>query len=141
MPVFVDTNVLIYARHAAERTKQQPAIAWMAHLWRTADGRLSFQVLHEFYSSATRKLKPGLSRAEARNEVTQLLAWDPLLPSRGILQSAWDLEDRHSLSFWDALILASANASACERLLTEDLTDGQSYGGVTVVNPFLHPPS
>ena len=56
---FVDTNVLVYARDASEPEKQKTAQAWMARLWRERRGRLSFQVLHEYYVTVTLKLKPG----------------------------------------------------------------------------------
>ena len=78
MPVFVDTNVLVYARDASERDKQRRASAWMAHLWRTGSGRLSVQVLQEYYVTVTRKLQPGLPKKDARADVQDLLAWKPL---------------------------------------------------------------
>lgn len=76
--VFVDTNVLVYSRDASEPQKQEQAMAWMAHLWGTRQGRLSFQVLQEFYVTVTHKLKPGLDPESARNDVRSLLAWHPL---------------------------------------------------------------
>ena len=55
--VFVDTNILVYCRDASEPEKQQKAMAWMTRLWETGCGRLSFQVLQEFYVTVTQKLK------------------------------------------------------------------------------------
>lgn len=141
MPVFVDTNVLVYARDAGEPVKGPQAQAWLEHLWRTRDGRLSYQVLSEYYVTVTQKLDPGLSDDDARADVRNLLSWRPLVIDEAILEDAWALQDRHSLSLWDALILAAASAAQCDRLLSEDLSDGQRYGVVTVVNPFLHTPS
>jgi predicted nucleic acid-binding protein len=43
---------------------------------------------------------------------------------------------RYRISFWDALIVAAANAGGAETLLSEDLSHGQQYGAVTVHNPF-----
>ena len=140
MPVFVDTNVLVHARDAAERTKQPKAQAWLEHLWRTRSGRLSQQVLSEFYVTVTRKLDPGLPPADARADIRDLTAWRPVVIDTDVTEAAWALEDAHSLSFWDALIVAAAQAARCDRLLTEDLTDGENYGGVTVVDPFRHEP-
>jgi predicted nucleic acid-binding protein len=57
-----------------------------------------------------------------------------------LVEEAWELEDRYSLSFWDALVVAAARKAGCEKLLTEDLQDGRDFGGTTVVNPFLHRP-
>jgi predicted nucleic acid-binding protein len=141
VPVFVDTNVLVYARDAAETVKQPQAQAWLEHLWRTRSGRLSYQVLSEYYVTVTQKLEPGLTPDEARADVRNLAAWRPVVVDDTVLEDAWALQDRHSLSLWDALVLAAAGAAHCDRLLSEDLTDGETYGPVRVVNPFLHSPS
>ena len=140
MPVFVDSNVLVYARDAGEAIKQPQALAWLEHLWRTRSGRLSFQVLQEFYVTVTKKFDPGLTPADAREEVRSFLAWRPLAVDDEMLEAAWALQDHHSLSFWDALILGAAQASGCQRVLSEDFSDGEIYGGVEVVNPFTQRP-
>ena len=141
MAVFVDTNVLVYARDAAEPVKGPQAQAWLEHLWRRREGRLSYQVLSEYYVTVTQKLAPGLSADDARADVRNLLSWRPVVIDDTVLEDAWALQDGHSLSLWDALILAAAGAAHCDRVLSEDLTDGHSYGAVTVINPFLHSPS
>lgn len=140
MPVFVDSNVLVYARDAGETTKQPLATAWLEHLWRTRDGRVSFQVLQEYYVTVTSKLEPGLDPTHAQRDVRNLLAWEPLPPDAAMLDAAWALQNRYSLSFWDALIVAAARAGGCARLLSEDLSDGANYSGVRVINPFTHSP-
>src|SRR5258706_13291019 len=56
VPVFVDTNVLVYARDPSAAEKHPRAREWVTHLWRTASGRVSFQVLNEYYAVVTRKL-------------------------------------------------------------------------------------
>jgi predicted nucleic acid-binding protein len=61
VPIFVDTNVLVDARDSADLEKQATASAWMQHLWTSAEGRLSVQVLQEYYVTVTRKLDPGLN--------------------------------------------------------------------------------
>ncbi|MFQ5737539.1 MAG: PIN domain-containing protein [Acidobacteriota bacterium] len=138
--VFVDTNVLVYTRDSSEAGKQEQAEAWMRYLWKTRDGCLSLQVLHEFYVTVTRKLSPGLNVAQARGDVRALLSWEPQPLNAQVLEAAWNLEDRHSLSWWDALIVAAAQVSVCRVLLTEDLQEGRNLDGVRVVNPFLNPP-
>ena len=99
--------MLVYARDASEVEKQPRAEAWMRHLWATHQGYLSQQVLHEFYVTVTRKLDPGLSPEVARQDVRALLAWEPLALDAQTMEGAWDLEDRHSLSWWDALIVST----------------------------------
>jgi len=138
-PVFVDTNVLIYAVDEAEPSKHGTALEWRTHLWRTKRGRVSFQVLQEFYVQALRK-DPGRG-AEARAEVRDLLAWDPVQLDAAVIEEAWDIQDRYRLSFWDALIVAAADAADCEYLLTEDLSHGQLLDGVRVVSPFQVAPA
>jgi predicted nucleic acid-binding protein len=139
VPVFVDTNVLVYARDASDPEKQATASAWMEHLWTSAGGRLSVQVLQEFYVTVTRKLDPGLSVDEAREDVRDLAAWRPLRIEEAILDSAWRFEDRFELSFWDSLIVAAAHAAACETLLTEDLQHDLVIDGLRVADPFRTP--
>ncbi len=139
MPIFVDTNVLVYGRDRSEPTKQPLASAWIEDPWRSASGRLSLQVLEEYYVATTKKLRPGLTPEEARADVAELLAWRPVAIDGGLVRAAWSFEDRFSLSFWDALIVAAASASDCGYLLTEDLQDGARYDGVQIVDPFRAP--
>lgn len=134
--VFVDTNVLVYWLDSADATKQQAASTWLQELWSRRAGRLSFQVLLEFYVTVTQKLATQVEAQEARAITQSLLAWDPLVTDRRTIAGAWALQDRYQLSWWDALIVASAQLAGCRYLLTEDLQHGQDLGGVEVVNPF-----
>ena len=84
-PVFVDTNVIVYARDAREPAKQRLAETWLDHLWHERLGRISFQVLSEYYVSVTRKLDPGLTPEEAWDDVNALLAWHPRPIDRAVL--------------------------------------------------------
>lgn len=136
--VFVDTNVFLYAVDATDAAKHAAASAWRAELWKTARGRTSFQVLQEFYANAVQKWPNSLSSARA--EVRNLLAWHPVSVGPGIVLESWNLQDRYRLSFWDSLIVASAKASSCRFLLTDDLRHGQMLDTVHVVNPFRADP-
>lgn len=140
MPVFVDTNVLVYARDASEPEKQPLARQWMDALWEEKSGRLSVQVLNEFYVVTTMKLSPGLSPDAARLDVADLMAWRPLAVDGSLVEAAWSVQDRHTVSFWDSLVVAAAQRLECELLLSEDLQDGYAFGPTTVVDPFRHPP-
>jgi predicted nucleic acid-binding protein len=137
-PVFVDTNVLLYALDGADEDKQKIARDWRSALWTSRLGRVSFQVLSEFYVNAVR-LRPDAGD-DARAEVRDLLAWNPVVADAALLERGWKLQDRYRLSYWDALIVAAAKAASCEYLLTEDLQAGQKLDGVEVVNPFLRSP-
>jgi predicted nucleic acid-binding protein len=137
-PVFVDTNVFLYALDEADGEKQQLARNWRSALWTSRLGRVSFQVLGEFYVNALR-LRPA-AVDEARAEVRDLLAWNPVVADAALLERGWKLQDRYRLSYWDALIVAAAKAASCGYLLTEDLRAGQKLDGVEVVNPFQRVP-
>ena len=139
--VFVDTNVLVYSRDASEPGKQKQASAWMKHLWSTRTGRLSFQVLQEFYVTVTAKLKPGLDLETARDDVRLLLAWQPLVIDARITEAAWEAQERFSVSWWDALIVGAAQVANCRYLLTEDLQEAQQFGNLQVLNPFNSSPA
>ncbi len=141
MLVFVDSNVLLYARDSSEPAKQPLAHDRLSHLWRARAGRASFQVLHEYYVTVTRKLQPGLDPETAREDLRPYLHWAPVRLDGATLEAAWAIEKRHSISFWDALIAAAAQIAGCEILLTEDLQDGLQIDGVRAVDPFRHTPA
>jgi predicted nucleic acid-binding protein len=138
-PIFVDTNVLIYALDEADLEKQRLARAWRRELWKSGRGRISYQVLEEFYVRVTQKWPSA--RQHARAEVRDLLAWQPVAVDAEMLERAWRIQDRYQLSFWDALIVAAAKSATCRYLLTEDSQAGQDLDGVLVVNPFLLDPT
>jgi predicted nucleic acid-binding protein len=135
-PVFVDTNVLLYARDSSEPGKQSRAAPWLEHLWRERRGRTSMQVLSEYYVNLTRKLKPGLSPEAAWDDVTAFLAWRPQPVDEAVMVRGREIEHRHRLSWWDSLIVAAAELQGCQLLLSEDFQDGRSYGSVTIRSPF-----
>lgn len=137
--IFVDTNVLIYALDPVDPKKHAAARAWRTNLWNSQKGRVSFQVLQEFYAKVSQKW-PSL-REEARAEVRELLAWRPVPVNAGLLETAWKTQDRFQLSFWDSLIVAAARSASCDYLLTEDLQSGQDLDGILVVNPFSSDPA
>ena len=138
-PVFVDTNVLVYRHDTKDPQKQARAEAWYQFVWRRRVGRLSFQVLQELYSTLTRKFVPRFDEQEARALVRDLAAWQPVAADLALIERAWQLEARYSLSWWDALIVAAAQASESRVLLTEDLQHDQMFGTVRVIDPFSSP--
>jgi len=139
--VFVDTNVFVCARDRTDEAKQRRAMEWLAVLWDERAGRLSWQVLQEYYVTATRKLQPPREPGDAREDVASLIAWQPIAVELSMIDGAWAIEDRFGLSWWDALIVAAAQAGGCTHLLTEDLQDGQAFGDLVVVDPFAHEPA
>jgi predicted nucleic acid-binding protein len=139
-PVFVDSNVFLYALDEADLRKQRAAQNWRAELWKSRRGRLSFQVLEEFYLNALRLLPEA--RDEARAEIRDLLAWNPVVTDATVVEQGWKIQDHYHLAYGDALIVAAAKTASCRYLLTEDLQAGQKLelDGIEVVNPFLAAP-
>lgn len=139
-PVFVDTNVLLYQWDASAGPKRARAAEWLGALWRERSGRLSYQVLAEFYVTATQKLRPALPPPAARRYVRSLLAWEPVVLDDVVVEAAWRGQDRFHLSWWDALIVGAAQRAECRVLLSEDFQAGQQFDGLRVVDPFRSPP-
>jgi predicted nucleic acid-binding protein len=138
--VFVDTNVLVYAWDSAEPEKQKQALAWMSHLWIARTGRLSYQVLTEFYITVTQKLDPGMEPERARRNVRLFFPWHPVQIDARSIETAWHVQHRYRLSWWDALIVSAARSAGCRYLLTEDFQSGQEFLEIKIVNPFLASP-
>ncbi|MCC6195775.1 MAG: PIN domain-containing protein [Burkholderiales bacterium] len=134
--VFVDTNVFVYGRDTRDPGKQSRAAAWLEYLWREQAGRTSVQALSEYYVTVTRKLAPGLTPAEAWDDVRSLFAWRPCPVDVSLLERGREIGSRYKLAWWDGLIVAAAEAQDCNLLLSEDLQDGGVYGSVTVRSPF-----
>jgi predicted nucleic acid-binding protein len=130
---------LLYRFDSANRRKQELASSWFDALWLADAGRLSWQVLIEFYSAATRKsyLKPST----ARSAVRELRQWNREYPNDSMLERAWHWCDAAKINFWDALIVASAEKAESRWLLSEDFQEGRKFGKITVVNPFITAPS
>lgn len=135
MPQFLDTNVLLYSisRNPAESFKRKQAIA----LLDDNSSAVSIQVLQEFYVQATRstrsdaiphELAAGLIESWTRFRVQDM--------TLDVLRTALRIREERGFSFWDSTVIAAAIALGCDRLYTEDLTDGQVVSGLTVINPF-----
>ena len=139
-PTFVDTNILIYAYDADAGWKHDVAQARLVELWDSEAGVLSAQVLQEFYVTITRKVTKPLSKRAAREVVGTYLAWPLHRPTGPDLLAASELEQRHRLSFWDALIVISAKQSGAGVILSEDMQAGRHFGDISIANPFAGEP-
>lgn len=135
--VFVDTNILLYARDSTEPEKQVVAERWLEDLWKNRTGRISTQVMNEYFVNITRKLSPGLSKEEAWEDLDSLNAWGPVSVDFGVLRIGYQVYAQYGLSWWDSLIVAAAERSCCQALLSEDLSAGGVYRGIKVINPFI----
>lgn len=131
---FIDTNVLVYADSTDEPRKQRIAIDLIRQLRVERRGVLSTQVLNEYIQVGLRKL--GLAHAHIREQLHCYRQFDLAAVTPDTIELALELHQRHSLSYWDALILASAQIAGCAALLTEDMGTGEVLAGVQLVNPF-----
>ena len=135
MPRFLDTNILLYSvsRDPSETAKRDRAVA----LIDGGGNALSVQVLQEFYVQATRPTRrdalpldiaTGLIRAWLRFKVQET--------SVSLMIGALEIKAEHSLSYWDAAIVAAARALGCRELYSGDMTHGREIERVTIINPF-----
>jgi predicted nucleic acid-binding protein len=135
--VFVDTNVLIYAHDLDAGLKHDRAALIVADLWEKENGIISVQVLQEFYVNVTRKIARPLTPAAARGVIRNYLAWQVEMNEPSAVLLAAEIAERNLLSFWDALIVASAARAGADRILSEDLNHGQVIEGIRIENPFM----
>ena len=130
----LDTNVLLYAFSTAPRDAAKANIArdWISR----EDWGVPVQVLQEFYVNAVRA--PGaLSHDDALAMIEEIASSRPVAATDlPLLRHALQLKDRYGIAYWDAAVVAGARRLGASVLVTEDLSDGQNYGGVRVVNPF-----
>ena len=136
-PVLVDANVLVYADDVSNPDKSARSAEWLDALWASHRGRVSTQVLNEYYVTVTRKLAQALTLGDARANVRRYQLWQPWPIDHQTVETAWGIEARFGVHYWDALVVAAAQQSGCEYVLTEDLQHAQKIGAVTVINPFL----
>jgi predicted nucleic acid-binding protein len=139
MRVALDTDVMVYAEGIGDRNRCT----------------LAFRLLERLPAEFV--LVPAQALGELFRVLTGKAQWDPNLAHKAIInwadsfeiadstwtafQAAIDLSIDHKMQIWDALILAVTAENRCRILLTEDLQDGFTWRGVTVVNPFSTSPS
>ena len=136
--IFLDTNVLVYASTEQDARKRSIAELLIDESIRNGNGAISFQVLREFANVMFKKF------GQAADEVRRTLSIFGDLPrvpeSEDLLDRGMEIKERYGIPFYDALIVASAEAAGCDTIYSEDMADGAVYGSVHVVDPFKHCP-
>ena len=132
---FYDTNILAYAHDGSAPGKQAVAQELVKRGLRDRTMALSTQVFSELFVVATRKL--GLPVVDVLKVMHILTRARVVEPTLAMVFESVALSVSESLSYWDALIVASAEASGASVLYTEDLTHGRTVRGVRIVNPFI----
>ena len=133
---FVDTNVLVYAYDNSNAQKQEKAKQLLQQLWQQQTGCISIQVLQEFFVTVTRKLANPVTPAEASQIIADFGLWRVHQPQVEDVLSAIHIQQQYQLSFWDSMIIRSANQLGCHILWTEDLNEGQKIEGGAIQSPF-----
>jgi predicted nucleic acid-binding protein len=134
---FVDTNILVYAHDRDAGPKRDRSARLLEELWESGNGRLSVQVLQEFYVSVTRKLATPVARSLAREVISSYGAWVREVTTPEIVLRAVEISDLAQLSFWDALVVSSAEQAGATLLYSEDFQAGRMIAGIRIVNPLV----
>jgi predicted nucleic acid-binding protein len=135
---FLDTNIFAYSFDSGASAKQKRARDLIVHGITTRKAVVSYQVVQEFFNLALRKFSRPMNVAEAEQYLHTV--FQPLLAvqsSHTLFSKALRLEDKHRLSWYDALIVAAAVESQCSILYSEDMHDGHRFGDLQIKNPFL----
>lgn len=132
--IFIDTNILVYALDKAEPEKQEKARELLRKTESDRLGVISTQVLQEYYVVATQKLKvePELTK----RIISSLSKFEVVVINQPIIEKAIDISISNKISFWDALIVSSAEASRCRIIWTENLNHSQSINKIKIESPF-----
>lgn len=131
--IFIDTNIIVYSIDAGNIKKRDKCRAVLREANENYTGVISTQVMQELYVAGTKKL--GVDPLVMKGILRSLQHFEAVLISPDIIEKAIDCSILNQISFWDSLIVASAESAKCEELWTEDLNPGQIINGVKIVNP------
>ena len=133
---FLDTNILVYAYDNHDPQKQDKAQQLLTSGIEQENLVLSVQVMGEFFNAATRHIPEPLTP----DEVGEIINTLSILPIQEVdlamVNRAIDTHKKYQISYWDSLIVSAAERAKCTEIISEDLSDGQSYNGIRVRNPF-----
>ena len=134
MLAFLDTNLLVYCTDVTAPAKQERARALVSRLSAAGEAVVSTQVLIELFHTLTRKQKMAPAAAQALTQA--FTAWPVIDSDLTLVNAAIEKSITHQLSIWDAMVVEAAQRAGARTLYSEDLSHGQIFGAVTVVNPF-----
>jgi predicted nucleic acid-binding protein len=130
---FIDTNILVYSADHHDPAKQKRSRDLLKAIEREGGGVISTQVIQEFYVAATRKLQ--IAPVIVKGMIEAFNNLEVVVVDIGVIEHAIDCSILHQLSFWDSLIVVSAEKARCARVWTEDMNNGQTVHGVRIENP------
>lgn len=135
MSVFFDTNVLVYCTDTTAPKKQAIARALVSTASASGDAMVSTQVLIELFNVLTRKQQ--MPAANAQTLIAAYMGWSVVPSDLTLVTAAIEKSTQHQLPIWDAIVIEAALRGGAQTLYTEDLTHGQRFDAITVVNPFI----
>ena len=135
MSVFFDTNVLVYCTDTTAPEKLLRARGLVAQSAAEGEAVVSTQVLIELFHTLTRKQKMPPGTAQALTAA--YAAWSVVDSDVTLVEGAMERSIRNRLSIWDAMVIEAALRADAQTLYTEDLSHGQRFGKLAVVNPFM----
>ena len=133
--VFIDTNIWVYALSAQNHAKKKVAVNLIAKSYREDVICVSSQVLKEFANFAFKKTTKSAVKINAM--LAKIGSYTFVADTRELVADGVIGKEVWQVGFYDALMIAAANKAGCSTIFTEDLNNGQKYGNVTVVNPFV----
>jgi predicted nucleic acid-binding protein len=137
--VLVDTNIIVYSYDFSDPEKQQKALATLDRVQKSGQGAISSQVLAEFFAAVTGKIAEPLSLEDAEEQVNLYVqSWQIHDITPFIVREAVRGVREHKLSFWDAMIWATAKMNQILFILSEDFSNNSFIEGVRFLNPFIH---
>lgn len=131
--IFIDTNILVYCMDKFDEKRQEKCRLLLKSLTEDQQGVISTQVMQEFYVAATKKL--GADPLLTKDILHSFKQFEIVIVNPDIIYEAIDCSIINRISFWDSLIVVTAESARCEKLWTEDLNDGQIIRSVQVENP------
>lgn len=135
---FIDTNIIVYSFDSENIDKRNISLEIIESALKTANGSISYQVVQEFLNVACRKFLTPMSHDDAQIYLSMVLR--PLcreFSSISLFAKSLEISERYKYSFYDSLIIASAQSLSCKYLITEDLKHGQKIEGIEILNPYF----
>ena len=133
--IFIDTNILVYTLDQKNIEKRDMARKIVKKVVESHQPVISTQVIKEFYVVASNKLKAD--PIVVKNIIHNFHNMEIVNNDLDLIEQAIDISILSQLSFWDSLIIATAEKAKCEYVLSEDLNSGQNYRGIKLLNPFI----
>jgi predicted nucleic acid-binding protein len=136
--IFIDTNILVYCLDSSDRAKKNKCRQLLREISKDRCGVISSQVMQEFYVASTKKLK--VDKLIVKDLLHSFGKLNIITVTPDLINEAIDCSIINRLSFWDALIVVTAESANCEKMLSEDLNHGQIIRGVRIENPLIDLP-